>query len=393
MDFLKKAKAQLKELENDLNKATASLGLGEKREEAATPSAPAAPAYPAAQTPVAAEPTSASSTPATSTVNTPATSVAPSIAPEAPKTKLPLAIRKNVRDNWELQQPELEANISGLLGVPWKTSIDPGYLYTLAESRYAKESPGQMIAKYVEAAHHGINEYLKKFGSDGKSELNSVCSTHTITLEPATSSKISYAGCEISGGMLRLMFGKGYLGSNITEVCTELAGAVNAAGKSFVPGGGAALDFDAKNSIRNDYEPAIGDVKARISTLLALPVVTLHPNFEQNFAKIAAYTASGQQSNMYPRDWQKRLGGHTLLYFEGLANQLERAGFKNDEMLQEGFKDVVERNEIGLRIVDRLVKGSYNECVIEGGVLYMQTTLPYWTSNIRDTGAQVLDLL
>ncbi len=33
MDFLKKAKAGLKELEGDFNKATASLGLGEKKED------------------------------------------------------------------------------------------------------------------------------------------------------------------------------------------------------------------------------------------------------------------------------------------------------------------------------------------------------------------------
>ena len=33
MDFLQKAKAGLKELEGDFNKATASLGLGEKKED------------------------------------------------------------------------------------------------------------------------------------------------------------------------------------------------------------------------------------------------------------------------------------------------------------------------------------------------------------------------
>ena len=78
MDFLKKAKASLAEVEGDLNKATASLGLGEKK----TGSTPA----PSSAT----EPQSSSST----AINTPATSVAPSTA-GAPKAKLPLAIRKN----------------------------------------------------------------------------------------------------------------------------------------------------------------------------------------------------------------------------------------------------------------------------------------------------------
>ena len=72
MDFLKKAKASLKDLEGDLNKATASLGLGNKDGYA-----------------------SSNTTAVSTTMNTPATSVAPSVAAEGPKAKLPLAVRKN----------------------------------------------------------------------------------------------------------------------------------------------------------------------------------------------------------------------------------------------------------------------------------------------------------
>lgn len=87
MDFLKKAKAKVAELENDLNKATASLGLGGK-EGAGSGST--------AQAPMGAPPNTSSSysTPTTSTVNTPSISVAPSGAPDTPKTKLPIAVRK-----------------------------------------------------------------------------------------------------------------------------------------------------------------------------------------------------------------------------------------------------------------------------------------------------------
>lgn len=82
MDFLKKDKQHMKELEGDLNRATAQLGFGEKSQGET-------------QATVAAEPVSTHSTPPTSNINTPATSVAPSMAGgNAPKTKLPLAIRK-----------------------------------------------------------------------------------------------------------------------------------------------------------------------------------------------------------------------------------------------------------------------------------------------------------
>lgn len=214
-----------------------------------------------------------------------------------------------------------------------------------------------------------------------------------MTLEQTTNPKISYSGCEISGGMLRLVFSGKYLGSNLSTVCLELATAVNNAGVSSSPGGGAALDFDAKTSIKKDYEPKIGNVKAKIQSILGLPMLELHPNFERNFAAIAAYTATGKQATTYPREWQKRFGASTLKYFEELAPSLEGQGFAKDDMLQEGYQEAADKNEIGLRIVDKLQKGTYNECVFENGVLYMQTTPEYWTTNIRDAGARIMDLL
>ena len=64
MDFLKKAKQTMKELEGDLNKATAQLGFGEKSQTGAEATGAA----------------SSNSTPAASSINTPSTSVAPSTA-------------------------------------------------------------------------------------------------------------------------------------------------------------------------------------------------------------------------------------------------------------------------------------------------------------------------
>ncbi len=62
-------------------------------------------------------------------------------------------------------------------------------------------------------------------------------------------------------------------------------------------------------------------------------------------------------------------------------------------MLQEGFKEAVETSEISLRIVNKLVKGSYYECVIERGVCYTQTTPKYYTTNIRKTVADIMNFL
>ena len=85
MDFLKKAKASLKDLEGDLNKATSALGLNNKDGPTSTNTTTASTAMNTPATSVA---------PSTA-MNTPSTSVAPSVAAEVPKAKLPLAVRKS----------------------------------------------------------------------------------------------------------------------------------------------------------------------------------------------------------------------------------------------------------------------------------------------------------
>ena len=152
------------------------------------------------------------------------------------------------------------------------------------------------------------------------------------------------------------------------------------------------LDFDARSSIQLEYEPKIGEVKARLEKLLALPVLTLTPNFESNFAAITKHAQGGDASNLQ-REWRNRVGSVTLAYFEGLAHQLDYAGFGKDDMLQEGFQDAVEKNEIQLRVVGKMTRRTYNEVVVENGVLVIQTVPKWWATNVNDVGADMTDIL
>ncbi len=54
---------------------------------------------------------------------------------------------KSVRDNFETKIPELEANLSSVLGQPWKIDFDTGHLYSFADDRFSKEAPGQMFTE------------------------------------------------------------------------------------------------------------------------------------------------------------------------------------------------------------------------------------------------------
>ena len=81
------------------------------------------------------------------------------------------------------------------------------------------------------------------------------------------------------------------------------------------------------------------------------------------------------------------------MYFNAVYKAVDELGFGKDEMLQEGLQEAMEKNEIQLRVVEKLVKGYYNEIIFENGVLIVQTTPPMWTSNINDCAMKLVDLL
>ena len=243
----------------------------------------------------------------------------------------------------------------------------------------------------MEGALKSIERFVDRNGEDGKSELNALASSHTIAMDVTSKPGISYTGCEIASGVLRILFVKDCLGTNVTDSLKSLSEAVNDAGTS---SDDTSLDFNARSGIKIDYEPKIGDVQAKFQKILATPIFDIEPNFEPNYAAIKAFAKIRKQSDSYRRDWQKSLGRFTLDYFHDFAEVMENEGFGDDEMIQEGFKESVEKNQIALRIVGKLSKDNYyNEPVIENGVLYIQTTAENWAANVGDPAYKLTEIL
>lgn len=244
--------------------------------------------------------------------------------------------------------------------------------------------------RYVSGALASLEQYVKDYGADGKSELNTLASSHTITMDVTSKPGIRYTACEIVGGVLRILFVKDMLGHNISDSLSNLLQAINQAG---ISSDGASLDFNARSSVKTDYEPKIGAVQARFHTVLATPTFDIEPNFEHNYAALLAYNKNNKSPQFGHRDWQKKLGQVTLLYFSAFVETMENKGWGDDEMVQEGIKEAVEKNQIALRIVDKLTRKHYNECVIGHGVLYIQMTAEYWGTNISDPAKDLMDIL
>jgi hypothetical protein len=79
------------------------------------------------------------------------------------------------------------------------------------------------------------------------------------------------------------------------------------------------FSLSAKNSIENDYESEIDEVRDAINKLAGAEF-TLDPNFEEIYKVLSA------ADNVGDSDWQARIGRVVLSYFNGLKYQLECQG-------------------------------------------------------------------
>jgi hypothetical protein len=200
-----------------------------------------------------------------------------------------------------------------------------------------------------------------------------------------TSQKFSYGGVLIKDGALVIVFKQGNLGTNIDYALDPIVEALNEAPHPDAK----PLSVVTRLSIEQDYTSKVDEEVEKFEKMLAVKPFTLNPNFEANFKVM-----SESKDKDVRDDWQQNFGNFTLKYFIGAHYQMEYKKFGEDEMLQEGFNEEVEKHEVSFRVVDTLKKGSgYSECFIEDGVLVLQTTPKNFGTNVDYVCEGVLDLL
>ena len=192
--------------------------------------------------------------------------------------------------------------------------------------------------------------------------------------------------------MLKLLFSHSNLGVNIPRAAENLALAVNDAAthsaKTTTKGG---FSFLTNDSIQSYLEPNIPKLTLRIQSILGWPDRRLKPNLVDTHIRLTNYVPDSYD---FPRDWEVRFSQTICGYFEALVAHIERLGFANDEMLQEGFKQAVSKGEIGVRVIALLVGDrTANECVIEDGVLWLQTVPRYWGGDVGYIADGLMEVL
>lgn len=210
-----------------------------------------------------------------------------------------------------------------------------------------------------------------------------------MDVEETTPPRFSYGGCDVQDGKLRILFVVENLGTNLDYCCNQeaMTRALNEAPSD------APMSFIVRCGIRSDYDPKIGEVRTKLAGLLGKSEsdVTLTPNFEEVFAKLDAAHKTGKSD--VRDDWQRNLANFIFLYFDAMVYQMKYQEVGTDEMVQEGVLEAVSTNEYAFRIVDKLKYESYCEVDIEDGVLYVQTTVDRWGTNIDDCARKLMDRL
>lgn len=300
-----------------------------------------------------------------------------------PTEKLPLALRKDVRDNWEAHKGEWEKKISDLLGEAWTIDINPNQIHAYATDGYAKDATGSMINAYIEGAEWQLKYFVERNGDAGKNEINALAHAHQITMDVDINGKVSYCGSEISPtGQLVIIFKPDALGSNVNYALDEehITKALNAASAPTLK-----MSYVARKGIRDDYEKDIATIQKKINEQLGKEI-TLRPDFEANFATLKA-------AKDVDESWERNLGSFTLKYFEALLSWMEYNKVKEDDMVQEGVNEALASGTVAVRVVDELKNGGYNEAVFEGEVLYLQTQPKNWGVNIHQVAEKLMDQL
>lgn len=196
--------------------------------------------------------------------------------------------------------------------------------------------------------------------------------------------KFTYCGPKISDdGKLVILINPNNVACNVDDAINndKLTAALNEA-----PGAGsAALSFVARQGIAQDYDTQIGEVKETIKKQLGKDI-TFEPNFEEAFAKLKA--------NDLATKYESSLGSFVHLYFKSVARALEYNNVSKDEMVLEALEEEMGEKKIAFRLLDKGgLSSGYGEAKFEGGVVYVQTDIDHYGSNIDDAANKILDQL
>ncbi|KAF7343771.1 hypothetical protein MSAN_01958100 [Mycena sanguinolenta] len=289
----------------------------------------------------------------------------PKAVPFTPKpatAKLPLAVRKDIRDNFDSKKEDFQAQIKELTGADFTININAAEVWAYA----APDDPaaGRCFSAYVEGFICALTEFMTNFKDNGKTYFNEAVtqSELTITVNPL-GDKGNTIDSAVKDGVYCILFRHDRLGCNQSWLRDSMLPAIESAPRE-------GFSLSAKHSIEKDYEDEIDELQEAINKLCGAPF-TLDPNFEEIYKVLTE-----AKDKVSDADWRNSIGRIVFKYFEALKYHLESQKFGEDEMLRDGLQEIVETKTFKIRVL--LKTESTTETVLEDGVMYLQTRPDCW---------------
>ena len=319
--------------------------------------------------------------------------------------KLPLAIRKEVRDNEE-KKTKLLADATTIVGSPVTYNFDLDATYAALEGSSYQARFVPLSLQYLENAIKAVDKAYKD--ALVKADFDSAWTTHNVALVILPSAKAleelkadkttvgsSYFRLRLLNGELQVLTDKAYFASNLSDIghldLTPIAS--HAASQSSAPGSSAEeLPLEIRKKLR-DTQPKVDASLAAIRKLKGL--------------EDASFDAEAMAHVCYPLLKDGKTPATTFgpeafpQYLDALCALLTKQ-WKDDmvsEALLEEWKaphKIELQPEVDLeKEQGKIVKeGKYNAIKLEGGKLIMVQGKGMWRSNMSNIqGIDIVKML
>lgn len=310
-----------------------------------------------------------------------------------PVEKLPLAARKDIRDEFDTKIEELTKTVSDLLKKPYKLEVNFNQFYAYAaassDADWVKRCPGAAATQYFTSFVY----YLKKFTDDGEytdaiETFNDLVSESRVSIE-AGNSTVTYSACSVEAGTFEINFNPTRPGVNVDYACSEMEKSFDEALFARSP---ERLPMIAKRGIRDDYENKKEDLLRKFKEALLGADVKLVADYDAIWNQIVAGKKVNKDIN--PQDSARSLGSYIYSYFEGAASQFE-SKLEKDDMMVEGYTEAVSTGEIVIDVVPEgtTLKSSYGVIEIADGKLFIKVTPKNFGTNAYYIAQDIVSLL
>jgi len=290
-----------------------------------------------------------------------------------PATKLPLGIRKGVRDNFENELPNWKEKLIAYTAAPSSFEIEADILqlFTYAKEGWQKQNFGDNLASFVTHFLSALQKYTNSGeDQDAVKSFGKAVGNYRITIE--ADSKVEYCGTDISDGTLRLIFHPDKFATNTFQLSYDhfLAQNIDSINTRLYP---TYVPLVMVRAARNEI-PKIERTRKWFHELFGKEIDI---NYDLRALYDTLMKNRDQIERLLYRDEGaicRALPGEVAHYLELAILKMKTLVFSEDELYRTEWLMAAPKGVI-FEVVEHLQTGApHNECIYQDGYFKLRTS-------------------